>query len=284
LRSAQALVSEATTRIGATLSLDPASARIEVLSLLSHALDVDRVWILAHSGDPVPEAAAAGFGALLARRLRGEPVGYITGYREFYGLPFRVSPAVLLPRPETEILLEQALARIPERAPCRVLDLGTGSGALAVTIASLRPLAAVTASDACPEALALAAENAAALLVPGAVRFVESDWFCRLESECFDLIISNPPYVAEGDPHLGQGDLRFEPKAALVGGVDGLACIRRIVAQAPAHLNAGGWLLFEHGHDQAATCRNLLASFAFQDIWSVRDLAGIERVSGGRAG
>lgn len=282
MKSAHTLMSEAAAAIGAALSLDAASSRIEVLSLLSHALGVDRVWILAHGSDPLPDEAAARFEALLVRRLQGEPVGYITGSREFYGLPFRVSPGVLLPRPETEILLEQALARIPERAPCKVLDLGTGSGILAVTIASLRPLAEVTAGDASPEALALASENAAELLGPGVVRFVASDWFSALEGERFDLIVSNPPYVAEGDPHLLEGDLRFEPRGALVAGEDGLACLRRIVEQAPAHLTGNGWLLFEHGYDQAEACRNLLARSGFKELMSVCDLAGIERVSGGR--
>jgi release factor glutamine methyltransferase len=207
-------------------------------------------------------------------------VAYLTGEREFYGLPLRVTRDVLIPRPETELLVDLALERLPNRAG-RVVDLGTGSGAVAVAIAHAAPDAEVVAIDASPAALAVARENARRH--GAAIRFVEGDWFAGLAGERFDLIVSNPPYVAAGDGHLGEGDLRFEPRAALVGGPDGLDAIRAIVAGAKAHLAAGGWLLFEHGFDQAERCRSLLGMYGYADIEGWRDLAGIARVAGGRA-
>ncbi|HEX9179927.1 MAG TPA: HemK/PrmC family methyltransferase [Burkholderiales bacterium] len=311
----------AAARLVPALGLEAESARIEARSLLSHALGRDRSWLAAHGRDPLPLADEVAFEALLARRLAGEPVAYLTGRREFYGLNFGITPAVLIPRPETELLVDLALERLPADEPRRVLDLGTGSGCAAIAIAAQRPLARVTAVDASEAALDVARTNAQRLLgervgnpppppilkggsrggsadsttplsqrgaggdlIQGAGRicFLHSDWFSALGDERFDLIVSNPPYVAEGDPHLGQGDLRFEPRSALAAGADGLDCIRRIVAEAPARLNAGGWLLFEHGWDQAPECRNLLAAAGLQDIGSFHDLAGIARVSGAR--
>jgi release factor glutamine methyltransferase len=215
----------------------------------------------------------------LERRAAGEPIAYLTGACEFYGLEFRVTPAVLIPRPETELLVDLALERLPAAGRARVLDLGTGSGCIAVTLAHLRPQLEVWAADVSPAALEVARDNARRLLAP--VRFRRSDWLAGQAGERFDLILANPPYVAAHDPHLSQGDLRFEPACALVAGEDGLDDIRRIVAAAPAHLAPGGWLLFEHGYDQARRCRALLAAAGFARVASWRDLAGIERVSGG---
>jgi release factor glutamine methyltransferase len=218
---------------------------------------------------------------LAERRRQGEPIAYILGRREFYGLEFALTRAVLIPRPETELLVELALARIPDKADVRVLDLGTGSGAIAVALAKKRPQARLTAVDVDYAALAVARANASRHGV--SVRFFCGDWFGALSGETFDLIVANPPYVAAGDPHLSTGDARFEPQRALVGGADGLDCIRAIVAKAGAHLRPGAWLLFEHGYDQAETCRALLAAQGYATVQSWPDLAGIQRVSGGCA-
>lgn len=243
-------------------------------------LGVSRAWLIAHREDKVEAAPAATFAAQLARRARGEPIAYLVGQREFYGRGFRVTPDVLIPRPETELLIDAALSRLPAEADCEVLDLGTGSGCIAVTLALERSRARVCASDISVSALAVARENARQL---GAdVEFLESDWFQRLPNRRFDLMVSNPPYVASGDPHLGQGDLRFEPQHALSAGADGLADIRRIVGEAPAHLHNGGWLILEHGHDQAPACRQLMIKAGFTDVFDMRDLAGLPRICGGR--
>jgi release factor glutamine methyltransferase len=255
--------------------LDPVDTR----ALLRAALGVSDAHLIAHRGQPLTDRQRERYLAWVERRRAGEPVAYITGEREFYSLAFKVTPAVLIPRPETELLVEAALERIPRDAPYRVLELATGSGCVAVAIALHRPRARVTATDVSRDALAIARENAAR---HGAgIELVESDWFSALAGRRFDLIVANPPYVAERDPCLAEGDLRFEPRAALVAGADGLACIRPIVAQAHAHLDPGGCLLFEHGHDQATHCRAVLAQADYCDVASRRDLAGIERVSGG---
>jgi release factor glutamine methyltransferase len=227
-------------------------------------------------------AAEQAFAALAERRRQGAPIAYILGVREFYGLEFGVTPAVLIPRPETELLVELALERIPEAAAARVLDLGTGSGAIAVALAHERRQARVTAVDVDYAALTVARANAKRH--GASVRFFCGDWFGALPGESFDLIASNPPYVAAADPHLAMGDVRFEPQRALVGGADGLDCIRAIVARAGAHLRPGGWLLFEHGYDQAEACRALLLAQGYKEVQSWPDLAGIARVSGGCAG
>jgi release factor glutamine methyltransferase len=260
----------------ATLPLDPLENRI----LLCHALDLTRVGLITNSERVVNEEEAAYLSALVARRQDGEPIAYIVGQREFFGLPFRVSPAVLIPRPDTELIVELALERLAPRA--RLLDMGTGSGAIAVSVAHTRPDALVTALDVSAEALAVARANAAANGT--AVRFLRSDWFAALGDEEFDLIASNPPYIASGDAHLAQGDLRFEPSAALTDFADGLAALRTIIQGAPAHLVPGGWLLLEHGYDQAAPVRALLSDAGYEEVQSWRDLGGIERVSGGRRG
>jgi len=218
----------------------------------------------------------------LQRRLSGEPIAYILGQREFYGLEFTVSPAVLIPRPETELLVELALERIPTRQPTQVLDLGTGSGAIAVTLAKLRPQALVTAVDVSPDALAIARHNAERLGISN-VRFIASDWFQGLAAhDRFELIVANPPYIAEDDPHLQQGDVRFEPNSALQSGAEGLDAIRLIAREARRFLSPNGWLLFEHGFDQPGACADILASFGYANIHCQRDLAGQPRVSSGK--
>jgi release factor glutamine methyltransferase len=260
----------------------PQLPAIELRILLAHALDVDHAHLIAHGRDALGDQARTHFDALCARRLAGEPVAYLTGMREFYGVQFEVSPAVLIPRPETEVLVDLALERIQLDRIDRILDLGTGSGCIALSIVMNRPLARVTATEVSAAALAVARDNARRLDADLELR--ESDWYSRLGGERFDLIVSNPPYVAAGDPHLSAGDLRFEPGLALTDGSAGLASIEKIVAGAPAHLAPQGWLLFEHGYDQAAAARDRLAAAGFRSIRSWRDLAGIERVSGGRIG
>ncbi|MBD8531392.1 MULTISPECIES: peptide chain release factor N(5)-glutamine methyltransferase [unclassified Massilia] len=263
----------------ASLPLDPLENRI----LMCHALGLTRVGLITNAERVLNEEEAVQLDALLARRLGGEPIAYIVGQREFFGLPFQVSPAVLIPRPDTELIVELVLERLaPIPSTTRLLDMGTGSGAIAVAVAHTRPDASVTALDVSEAALAVARANAER---NGArVRFLRSDWFAALEDETFDLIASNPPYIAAGDEHLAQGDLRFEPSGALTDFADGLSALRTIIHGAPAHLVAGGWLLLEHGYDQAAAVRSLLADAGYTDVQSWRDLSGIERVSGGRRG
>jgi release factor glutamine methyltransferase len=265
--------------IGAALrtqGVDPGEAR----ALLRVALGVDDAHFAAHPEQILTREQGDRFAGWLRRRRAGEPVAYITGEREFYSLAFKATPAVLIPRPETELLVEFALERVAASVPAGALDLGTGCGCVAVAIARHRPLARVTATDISPEALAIARGNA--IRHGASIEFIQSDWLEALAGRRFDLIVANPPYVAAKDPHLGRGDLRFEPRLALDGGADGLACIRTIVAHSRAHLESGGWLFVEHGHDQAARCRALLQGHGYQDVISRRDLAGIERASGGR--
>jgi len=254
--------------------------RLDAQMLLLHALGRpagDRAWLLAHDRDALPAPAWAAFGALAARRAAGEPVAYLLGEKEFRGLALAVDPRVLVPRPDTETIVDWALECLAGRAAPRVLDLGTGSGAIALAVQQARPDAQVEAVDASADALAVARANAARLDLP--VRFRQADWLAGAAAG-HDLIVSNPPYIAEGDPHLPA--LRHEPASALVSGADGLDDIRRIVAGAPAHLADGGWLLLEHGHDQAGAGHGLLARAGFAQVQSRRDLAGIERCSGGQ--
>lgn len=266
-------------QLESVLLLDSSTARIEVQMLLQHVLGVARAYLLAHPEQVLDGFQESVYCGLLQRRLAGEPLAYILGEREFFGLSFKVTPATLIPRPDTELLVELTLQHIPRHG--RVLDLGTGSGAIAVSIAHSRPDAEVTAVDASIAALEVAQENARRLNISNA-RFLCSDWFSALSNESFDLIVSNPPYIEDADAHLLQGDLRFEPRTALASGADGLDDIRHIVAGAKEHLNEGGWLLFEHGYDQAERGRELLGAAGFIEVFSASDLAGIERVSGGR--
>ena len=273
--SAPATIDALLRRAAATIG------RVDAEWLLAHAVVRPRTWLFVHAGDPVPAAVAERFEALVARRQAGEPVAYLTGTQGFWTLELEVSPATLIPRPETELLVELALARIPVDARAHVADLGTGSGAIALAMAKERPRAAVMATDASSAALEVARRNAARNRI-ATVEFREGDWFAPLAGERFDLIASNPPYIADGDPHLGEGDLRFEPPTALSSGADGLDAIRRIVGDAPAHLEAGGWLLLEHGWDQGEAVRALLQAAGFIDVETVQDLEGRDRVTLGR--
>ncbi|HSD16928.1 MAG TPA: peptide chain release factor N(5)-glutamine methyltransferase [Thermomonas sp.] len=257
--------------------------RIDAEWLLAHVMGQPRSWLFAHAADPVSPEVAVSFAALLARRQAGVPVAYLTGMQGFWTMALEVSPATLIPRPETELLVELALARIPPDAASPIADLGTGSGAIALAVAKERPRAAVIATDASPAALEVARRNATRNRIAN-VEFREGDWFAPLKGETFGLIASNPPYIADGDPHLGEGDLRFEPPTALSSGVDGLGAIRRIVCDAPAHLVPGGWLLLEHGWDQGEAVRALLQAAGFIDVETARDLEGRDRASLGRKG
>ncbi|GAA4341587.1 peptide chain release factor N(5)-glutamine methyltransferase [Variovorax defluvii] len=253
--------------------------RLDAQLLLLHVLgrnSGDRAWLLAHDADPLDDAVWARFSALCARRIAGEPVAYLVGEKEFHGLGLQVDARVLVPRPDTETLVEWALQCLQGRTAPSVIDLGTGSGAIALAIRHARPDAKVTAVDRSADALAVARANADRLGL--SLEFAEADWLegaaCGL-----DLIVSNPPYVAAGDPHLAA--LRHEPLGALVSGLDGLDDIRRIVETAPAHLCEGGWLLLEHGWDQGPAVRGLLTARGFAEVQSRDDLAGIARCSGG---
>ena len=256
-------------------------ARHEAELLLLHVLQRPRSWLFAHATDPVDLADRDSFHALLARRAAGEPVAYITGQWGFWTLQLEVSPATLIPRPETELLVEQALARLPADRPCTIADLGTGSGAIALALASERPLAQVLATDFSGEALAVAKRNAARNAVSN-VAFAQGSWHAPLQGQRFDLIASNPPYIASDDPHLARGDLRFEPSTALASGQDGLDDIRLIADGARAHLLPGGWLLLEHGWDQGAAIRALLQQAGLDEVQTVQDLEQRDRVTLGR--
>lgn len=260
-----------------------ARARIPVVDariLLRHVLQCPAARLVAYPEQTLAAEDRTAFRLLVERRQAGEPVAYLTGEREFFGRTFLVTPAVLIPRPETELLVELALAHFAPHPGARVLDLGTGSGALAVTLALELDDADVTAVDRSREALLVAMANAAQL--GASLSFVHSDWFGALGEERFNLIVSNPPYVAAADPHLEEGDVRFEPRTALAAGVDGLDDLAAIIAAAPGRLETEGWLFLEHGYDQASAVRGLLADAGFAAIASWRDLAGIERVTGGR--
>ncbi len=302
--------------------LNTEEAALEAHLLLQHVLNVNRAWLIAHEGDALQANNHEMFAALLKRRLSGEPMAYILGVREFYGLKLKVTPDTLIPRPDTETLVEAALAKIPQNAQTpsfrrqqvtklrttessidetdsdlrqndkvwnddlrildlKILDLGSGTGAIALAIAKHRPQAHVTALDASQAALDIAIENAQNLNIPN-VKFILSDWFSALTNEKFDVIVSNPPYIEASDAHLQQGDLRFEPRSALASGADGLDAIRHIIKDAPPHLNPHGWLMLEHGYNQASKVAALLKQAGFSDISHAKDLSGIERVTIGR--
>ncbi len=260
------------------LSIDLDEAGVDVRLLLQQVLNVNHAWLISHASDVLSAAQMDAFNTLFQRRLAGEPMAYILGQREFYGLDLKTTSATLIPRPDTETLVEAALAKIPVDKKFSVLDLGTGTGAIALAIASKRPLANITAVDFSHEALKVAEENAKALKL-NHVGFMQSNWFDALANHHFDLIVSNPPYIAKDDVHLNQGDLRFEPISALASGADGLDDIRIIVKQAPQYLNRNGWLMLEHGYDQAAAVASLMSERGFTQVSHVLDLAGIQRVT-----
>ena len=259
---------------------DSPTPRLDAELLLAQALGKSRGYL--HTWpEREPEASQLErFQAALARRRAGEPVAYILGRQGFWSLDLDVASHTLIPRPDTELLVETALALLPA-TPLQVLDLGTGTGAIALALACERPAWQVTGVDRVPEAVALAQGNGTRLQLANA-RFAESCWFSALAGQRFQLIVSNPPYIAAADPHLSQGDVRFEPSSALVAGIDGLDDIRLIIEQAPEHLLAGGWLLLEHGFDQAEAVRELLAQRGFAAVDSRRDLGGHQRISLGQ--
>jgi len=283
----------------ALAAIDRADAQV----LMAHVLEVNRAWVAANPMHVLTETQDARMDMLVALRALGQPVAYLVGTREFYGRDFEVGPSVLIPRPETETLVEAALGQVdglssdrdcrgasPRMLQARagnpsVLDLGTGSGAIAVTLACERPALRVVATDASAEALEVAGRNARTHRCEERIELVGGSWYDAVPGRLFDLIVANPPYVAAGDAHLAQGDLRFEPGRALSdGSPDGLDSIREIVAHAKEHLVPGGALLFEHGYDQAEAAARLLGAAGFEDLVSIRDLAGIARVAGGRQG
>ncbi|WP_440223385.1 peptide chain release factor N(5)-glutamine methyltransferase [Dokdonella sp. MW10] len=256
-------------------------ARHEAELLLAHALERSRAWLFAHA-DAVPDdAQRQRFQTLVAARRNGTPIAYLVGQRGFWTFDLVVTPDVLIPRADTERLVELALERIPPDAVCDVADLGTGSGAIALALASERPQARVLATDASEAALAVARGNAQRLGI-GNVTFSQGDWCVPLGTRRFDVIASNPPYIEAGDVHLGEGDLRFEPAAALASGEDGLDAIRTIAAQAPRHLVPGGWLLVEHGWNQGEAVRAILSANGFADVTTAQDLESRDRVTLGR--
>jgi len=277
VRECEAAVSSTVSQALSTSGIEPREARL----LLAEATGFSEASVLAHPQRMLPVEAERRFLDWSRRRRAGEPVAYLLGRREFYGLALAVNPNVLIPRPETELLVELALQRVARDAEAKVLDLGTGSGAVALAVRHRRPRARVVAVEASAAALDVARRNAARLGLE--VEFRHGRWFVPLGAERFSLILANPPYVATHDPHLAQGDLRFEPRQALVAGEDGLDAIREIVRAVCAYLEPGAWFLCEHGFGQAAAVRGLLKNAGLAEVASWPDLAGIERVSGGRA-
>ncbi len=259
---------------------DSPTARLDAELLLAAALGKSRSYLHTWPEKIVSSEDALTFAKYLQRRRGGEPVAYILGQQGFWKLDLEVAPHTLIPRPDTELLVEAALELLPA-TPTTVLDLGTGSGAIALALASERPAWRVTAVDRVLEAVALAERNRQRLHLNNAT-VLNSHWFSALAGHTYDLIISNPPYIASNDPHLVEGDVRFEPASALVAGHDGLDDLRHITAEAPVHLNAGGWLLLEHGYDQAAAVRDLLLNQGFEEVHSRVDLGGHERITVGR--
>lgn len=280
--SLDALLKQAAQRLHAAGSISP---RVDAEVLMCHVIERDRTWLYTWGDKACPLWEQARFDALVAARAQGTPVAYLTGEREFWGLRLATSPNTLIPRPDTELLVELALSRATMPAG-RLLDLGTGTGAIALAFASEQPGWEVLGVDVRDEAVALAARNAQALGIRN-THFLQSDWFGALESDAeadtlFDIIVSNPPYIAADDPHLGEGDVRFEPRSALVANADGMADLLHLVQSARHYLTASGWLMLEHGYTQAEKVRMALSSAGYQNVESVRDLGGHERVTLGR--
>lgn len=282
--SLAAALRAATAALAAVPGAAPEDARAEAEILLAHALGRSRTWLFTHAEDPIDAGAAAAFEALVDRRRAGEPVAYLTGTRGFWRFDLEVTADTLIPRADTERLVELALDRLPADRPLRLLDLGTGTGAIALALALERPRASVVAVELSPGAASVARRNAHRLGLAARVEVREGAWFAPVAGAWFDLIASNPPYIEADDPHLAQGDLRFEPPGALASGADGLDDLRTIVADAPAHLRPGGWLLVEHGWRQGEAVRALFLAAGFADVTTARDLEGRDRVTLGRVG
>lgn len=276
--SLERAISQLSTMETETIGVGATEASTDARILLQYVLNANHAWLITHENDTLSDGDYSAFQTLLKRRLAGEPIAYILGYREFYGLNLKVTPDTLIPRPDTETLVEAALAKTPQGQPTKVLDLGTGTGAIALAIAKYRPDAQITATDASEGTLNIAKENARNLKIVN-VQFVLGDWFTALDQQKFDVIVCNPPYIEQEDTHLSQGDLRFEPISALASGVDGLDDIRQVIHGAPQHLNIGGWLMLEHGYNQAKAVAALLLSTGFTEIETHKDLGGNDRVT-----
>lgn len=276
----QSILKSASQQLAAQIA-DSTSAAFEAQLLLTHLLKQNRAWLIAHGNETLTPSNHADFEALLHRRLLGEPIAYILGNREFYGLDLMVTPNTLIPRPDTEILVEAALAKIELYQQASVCDLGTGSGAIALAIAKNRPQADVIAVDASKAALKVAQSNAENLNLNN-IEFVLSNWFENLNNHRFDVMVSNPPYIEENDAHLTQGDLRFEPLSALASGADGLNDIRQIVNDCLIYLKPQGWLMLEHGYNQAEQVANLMADAGLTNIETMQDLGSNDRVTIGK--
>ncbi len=274
------LLSRDVPKLSQALNLEPVESRLELRVLLGHALNVDLAWLLSHGDEEIHGCAGERYEELLARRLAGEPIAYILGEREFYGRSFKVGPSVLIPRPETELLVDLAKVNMPADRPCNILDLGTGSGCIAITLAIECPACKVTAVDSSESGLDLAEKNALSLKAD--VNWRYGNWFSALEGLRFDLIVSNPPYIAELDAHLSSGDVRFEPRNALVSGPLGLNDLALIIEQSPTFLKPDGCVLLEHGWNQGRVVGNMMKKRGFRQIECHKDDAGLERVTCGR--
>ena len=273
-------VRQAAQLIQNQLGLESTESSFEANLLCQQVFGVNRAWLISHQNDALKVNQQEAFEALVQRRLSGEPIAYILGSREFYGLQLKTTSATLIPRPDTETLVEAALTKISQNSNLDVLDLGTGTGAVALAIAKNRPHCKVRAVDASTSALSVALDNAQFLKLEN-VRLLESNWFSNLQNEKFDVIVSNPPYIAQDDEHLKQGDLRFEPLSALASGVDGLDDIRKIIQDTPHYLKSNGWLMLEHGYDQADAVAALLNARGFSKVAHAKDIAGTLRVTFG---
>lgn len=280
LQSIKTALLIATTQLNSQ-SIEAETAKLEAQLLLQSVLNVNRAWLIAHENDALQPSIHEAYRALINRRINGEPIAYILGAREFYGLNLKVTPDTLIPRPDTETLVDAALEKISPQEKSHILDLGTGTGAIALVIAKHRPQALVIAADASQAALDIAIENAKSLKISN-VKILQSDWFSAIQNEKFNLIISNPPYIEADDAHLKQGDLRFEPISALASGADGLDDIRTIISQAKNYLNPHGYLLLEHGYNQAEVVTNLMKDAGFCEIETIKDLGGNDRVTLGK--